>query len=209
MAQIPPLRREDLPDLEPLFGIVESVMGFLPNSLLTMARRPELAKAFLGLAGVVQGPGKVDPETKHLVSFVSSRAAGCRYCQAHTGHSAERAGAAPDKIDAAFEFETHDLFDDAERAALRLARDASLTPGAVTDAHFEALRRHYDEDAILEIVAVIALFGWLNRWNDTLGTALEARPLDFASSHLTGHGWEAGPHGSGGSAAAGKGRQGR
>ena len=204
MARIPPLRREDLPDLEPLFGIVESVMGFLPNSILTMGRRPELAKAFLGLAGQVQAPGKVDPETKHLVAFVSSRAAGCRYCQAHTAHSADRAGAPPEKIDAAFEFETSDLFDEAERAALRLARDASLASGAVTDAHFEALRRHHDEDAILEIVAVIALFGWLNRWNDTLGTTLEASPLGFASSQLVGRGWEAGPHAGEPSAPAGK-----
>jgi uncharacterized peroxidase-related enzyme len=195
MAHIAPLRREDLPEFEPLFGIVENLMGFLPNSILTLARRPELARAFLALAGQVNAPGKLPPATKQLVAFVSSTAAGCRYCQAHTSHSAERGGAPPQKIEAAFEFDTSPLFDDAERAALRLARDASFTPPAVSNAHFEELRRHYDEDAILELVAVIALFGWLNRWNATLATELEAAPLAFASQHLQSSGWEPGPHG--------------
>jgi len=197
MPRIAPLSREELPDLEPLFGIVESLMGFLPNSMLTMARRPELLKAFAGLAGVVNAPGVLERETLQLVAYVSSRAAGCRYCQAHTSHGAERAGVASEKIEAAFDFETSPLFDPAERAALRLARDASIAPPAVEDSHFAELRRHWDEDAILALVAVISLFGWLNRWNDTLATELEPAPLAFASGHLTAQGWEAGPHSAG------------
>ena len=77
MPRVPPLKREELPELEPLFRVVEQLMGFLPNSLLTMARRPELLKAFAGLAGLVNGPGALPPATKQLVAFVSSRAAGC------------------------------------------------------------------------------------------------------------------------------------
>lgn len=194
MPRIPPLPRQELAEFEPLFRIVENLMGFLPNSLLTMARRPDLLRAFAGLAGLVNGPGKLPPATKRLVAYVSSRAAGCRYCQAHTSHGAERAGVPAEKIEAAFEFETSPLFDEAERAALRLARDASLAPSAVSDAHFEQLRQHFDEEAILELVAVISLFGWLNRWNDTLATELESGPLAFAGAHLTRSGWEVGAH---------------
>lgn len=194
MARITPLTREELSDLEPLFEIVEKLMGFLPNSLLTMARWPELLKAFVALAGVVNGPGTLGRETKQLVAFVSSRSAGCRYCQAHTSHGARRAGVSAAKIEAAFEFETSPLFSDAERAALRLARDASLAPAAVDDSHFSELREHFDPAATLEIVAVISLFGWLNRWNDTLATGLESVPLQFAKEHLTEGGWAPGPH---------------
>jgi hypothetical protein len=43
-------------------------------------------------------------------------------------------------------------------------------------------------------VAVISLFGWLNRWNDTMATELEDEPLAFASQHLTANGWSAGKH---------------
>jgi hypothetical protein len=47
-------------------------------------------------------------------------------------------------------------FSDAKRAALRFAQAAGKAPNAVTDADFAELRRHFDEDEILEIVAVIA-----------------------------------------------------
>ncbi|MDX1649992.1 MAG: carboxymuconolactone decarboxylase family protein, partial [Myxococcota bacterium] len=95
---------------------------------------------------------------------------------------------------AADEFETHPAFDDRERAALALARDAAAHPPAVDDGHFEALRRHFDEDAIVELVAVIALSGFLNRFNDTMAKTLEDEPLAFARARLAASGWEPGAH---------------
>ena len=194
MPRVEPLRREDLPELEPILQMAEGAMGFVPRSLLTMARWPELMQAFAGLAGTVNLGGKLPAELKRLVSFVSSNAAGCRYCQAHTSHGVERAGGTAEKLDAAFEFETSPLFSEAERAALQLARDASLVPNAVEDAHFDALRRHFGDEEIVELVAVVALFGFLNRWNDTMATALEAGPLAFAERQLGARGWTAGKH---------------
>jgi uncharacterized peroxidase-related enzyme len=194
VPRVEPLRREELPQFEPLFQMAEGAMGFVPRSLLTMARWPEMMQAFAGLAGTVNLSGKLPPALKQLVAFVSSHTAGCRYCQAHTSHDAERNGLATEKLDAAFEFETSPLFSEAERAALRLARDASFVPNAVEDAHFEALRRHFGDEEIVELVAVIALFGFLNRWNDTMATALEADPLAFAESRLGDRGWTAGKH---------------
>jgi uncharacterized peroxidase-related enzyme len=193
-VRVEPLDRETVPELAPLFTLVEQAMGFVPNSLLTMARWPELVRAFGGLAAVVGAPRRLPPGTKQLVAFVSSRAAGCTYCQAHTSHGAARGGVPVEKIEAAFEFETSPLFDAKERAALRLARDASVSPPCVTDDHFRDLRQHFDDDEIVELVAVISLFGWLNRWNDTLGTPLEAKPLGFAEKHLAPGGWHAGVH---------------
>lgn len=195
MPRLAPLGRAELPDLAPLFAFVEQSMGFVPNSLLVMGRWPELVRAFGALAATVLASRRIPAATKQLIAFVASTAAGCRYCQAHTAHGAERGGVPVAKLQAAFEFETSPLFDAAERAALRLARDASITPSAVEDAHFDALRSHYDEEAILELLAVISLFGWLNRWNDALATPLEAGPLSFARTQLGPCGWEAGSHG--------------
>ena len=192
MPRITPLDRSDLADFEPFFEIIEEMAGFVPNSMLTMGRWPELLQAFNGLAGVIQAGASLERELIQLVAFVSSNTSGCRYCQAHTAHGA--ASRALEKIDAAFEFETSDVFSAAERAALRLARDSSLVPSAVDDSHFADLRAHYTEREIIELVAVISLFGWLNRWNDTLGTTLEQSPLRFGSENLAGHGWDAGKH---------------
>jgi uncharacterized peroxidase-related enzyme len=194
MPRVAPVSREELAEFEPFFAMVEQVMGFVPNSMLTMGRSPDILRAFGALSGAVLVGSSIDPGLRQLVAFVSSNASGCRYCQAHTSHSAERAGVSAQKIELAFEYETSELFSDAERAALRLAQDASLVPNEATDAHFAALREHYDEKQIVEIVAVISLFGWLNRWNDTMGTELEGRPLDFAEQHLAERGWEVGRH---------------
>lgn len=194
MARIEPLRREEIPALAPVFDLLEHTMGFVPNSLLIMGRWPELAQAFAALAGVVHTGGRVPAPLKRLVAYVSSTAAGCRYCQAHTAHLANRDGVDAEKVRRAFEYETAEVFDEAERAALALAHAASISPPAVSDSHFERLRRHFDEDQILGIVAVIALFGWLNRWNDTLATPLEESPLAFARQWLTETGWQPGPH---------------
>ena len=195
MAGVEPLDRSDLEDLEPLFEAVEQVMGFVPNSMLTMARKPDLLRTFGALAGSVLGPGKLSRELKQLVAFVTSNAAGCRYCQAHTSHSAHRAGSSSEKIEAAFEYETSPIFDEAERTALRLAQSAGLAPNQSTPEHFAALREHFDDEGIVELVSVISLFGYLNRWNDTMATRLENEPSNFAEEMLSKAGWVLGKHG--------------
>ena len=194
MPRVKPLDRKDLAEFEPFFEVIEQTMGFVPNSMLTLGRAPDLLTAFSGLAGTVLMSGKLAPDLKQLVAFVASNAAGCRYCQAHTSHSARRLGVDAAKIDATFEFETSDLFTDAERAALRLARAASVVPNETNDEHFAALRPYFGDEEIVELVAVISLFGWLNRWNDTMATALERGPLAFAASELGDRGWSAGKH---------------
>ena len=125
---------------------------------------------------------------------MTSAAAGCRYCQAHTVAHAEHLGVDPAKLAELWSFETSDHFDDAERAALRLALHAGQHPNAVTDADFDDCRRHYTDDQITAIVAVCALFGFLNRWNDTMATTLEAAPATVAQRVLAPQGWTAGKH---------------
>jgi alkylhydroperoxidase family enzyme len=125
--------------------------------------------------------------------MVASRAAGCRYCQAHEAVDARMRDVPKERIAAIWEFETSPLYDEAERAALRFARDASLVPNAVTPAHFEELRRHWDDGQIVELLSVVALFGFLNRWNDTMATDLEEIPAAFAGQTL-GATWEPGKH---------------
>src|SRR5712691_8379066 len=109
---------------------------------------------------------------------MASRAAGCGYCMAHTAHTAERVGVPAAKEAALWEYETSPLFTAAERAALRVAQGAAQVPNAVSDEDFAELKRHYSDAQIVDIVAVIALFGFLNRYNDTMATELEASPIE-------------------------------
>lgn len=195
MPRIAPLPETELAEFAPLFEEVRERMGFVPNSLKTMARRPEILRGFMALAQGVTGPSATLPaDLAQLVAHVASAAAGCRYCQAHTAHVAEARGAPPEKIEAVWEHATSPRFSAAERAALALAQAAAEVPNRAGPEHFEAARAHFSEAQILEIVAVVAFFGFLNRWNDTLATELEDSPLAFAEAHLAPRGWEAGKH---------------
>ena len=188
MTNMKPLARQEHPELEELFQLYDDTMSFVPNSLFTMARRPEILRAFSELITQIWRTGTVPVGLKPLIAIVASKAAGCRYCQAHEAVDAKMRGVPEEKIAAIWDFERSPLFSDAERATLRFARDASLVPNDVTPAHYEELRRYWDEGEIVEMLAVIGLFGFLNRWNDSMATDLEDVPMDFASRILA-HGW--------------------
>jgi uncharacterized peroxidase-related enzyme len=190
-----PLRREDHPELEELWRLYDESMSFVPNSLFTMARRPEILEAFSELITRIWRTGTVPVGLKPLVAIVASTAAGCRYCQAHETVDAKMRGVDEAKIAEIWDFERSPHFDEAERSALRFARDASVVPNAVTRAHFDDLREHWDDGQIVEILAVVGLFGFLNRWNDSMATDLEGIPAAFAGRTIGQHGWEPGKHG--------------
>ncbi len=194
MARVDPLSRESLGEYEESFGLVEEVMGFVPNSMFTMARVPNLLSNFQALAGAVFTNGLISPAMVQMVANLASAGGGCRYCQAHTAHSAERMGVDEAKLAELWNFETSEHFDDAERAALRLAFHAGQVPNAATDEDFAECRKHYTDDQIAAIVSVVALFGYLNRWNDTMATNLEDSPRSFGERVMADQGWEIGNH---------------
>lgn len=194
MTRIAPLDRADLTDDEEGFAAVEAFMGFVPSSLYSMARVPGLLDAFTRLAGAVFLNDLLPADLAQLIGSMASAGSGCRYCQAHTIAHAEHLGVSPEKLDALWGFETSDLYSDAERVALRLALHSGQHPNATTEADVDACRQHYTDDQITAIVAVCAVFGYLNRWNDTMATTLEPVPLASATRLLAPHGWEAGKH---------------
>ena len=196
MAHISPLPRDTHADLAERFKHYQETRGFVPNSILTMQRRPNISRAFMALNQAVLYEGTVSEELKMLVSLIASQAAGCKYCQAHMANLASIYEASAEKIAAVWEYQTSPLFSDAERAALNLAFKASIVPNEASDADFDELKQHFDDDQIVEIVASIALFGYLNRWNDTMATDLEEFPAGVAGNLIGGVGWTPGKHGS-------------
>ncbi len=182
-------------DIQERFTHYRNTRGFTPNSIMTMARRPGIVRAFMQLNQAVLYEGTVSEELKMLISLIASQAAGCRYCQAHMANLAKIWHASAEKIAAVWDFETSPLFSDAERAALRLALHGAMSPAQATQAHFDAAAEHFDEGEIVEIVASVSLFGFLNRWNDTMATELEELPADVAKETLgVSFGWEPGKH---------------
>ncbi|NKB45491.1 MAG: carboxymuconolactone decarboxylase family protein [Alphaproteobacteria bacterium] len=179
MPRIDPLPLESLPaEFQERMKTGEERMGFRANDGLTLARVPGLMEGLSAMTWAIYGKdGLVTNEIKRLVSIVTSSAAGCTYCQSHTVHGADMAGIDAEKIKAIWEYETSPLFSDAERAAMRVAQGAGHAPVECTDADFDELKKYFDDNQICEIVSIIALFGFLNKWNATLATDIEANPL--------------------------------
>ncbi len=195
MPLVTPLSAEHDLETKELAEFFNETLGFCPNSVLTMQRRPAISKAFINLnKAVMANEGRVTSALKRLIAWVSSNATGCRYCQAHAIRAAERYGAEQAQLENVWEYRTHPTFSAAERAALDFSLAASMVPNAV-DANIKtALYAHWNEGEIVEMLGVISLFGYLNRWNDSMGTILEEDAIESGDQYLGKHGFEVGKH---------------
>ena len=195
MARLEPLPASATPQLKPHFDFFLGTLGFTPNSVLTMQRKPKLVQALAQLNAAAMDPdGEVDLGFGRLIGHVASKAAGCLYCQAHTLLGAANFGVDEAKLAAVWTYASSPLYTDKERVALDFALAAAAQPNAVTDELFARLRAHWSESQIVEILGVVAMFGFLNRWNDSMATPLEARPLEVAVQAAGERGFDAGKH---------------
>jgi alkylhydroperoxidase family enzyme len=195
MAHLRPLPPETTPELRDDFAIFERILGFVPNSLLTMQRRPGMVKGFGELTKAVMDPdGPVDLGFMRLVAHFASRAAGCQYCEAHSLVAAQIHGVSQEKLDAIWDYRDSPLYSEAERAALDYALAAGAVPNGVDDAIMRRMEAHWSEEQIVQILGAVCLYGFLNRWNDSMATDLEDAPRAMGERVLARGGWTGGKH---------------
>ena len=196
MSRLPPLPPDTTPELKSHFDFFLGTLGFTPNSVLTMQRKPRLVQAFAQLNAAVMDPaGEVDQGFRRLIGHVVSKVSGCLYCQAHTLLGAQNFGISEAKLADVWTYASSPHYSVRERLAMDFALAASSQPNAVTDAQFAELRQHWGDGEIVEILGVVAMFAFLNRWNDTMATPLEMPAARVAVQALGAHGWSSGKHG--------------
>jgi len=195
MPLVTPLASDENEEVAELARFFNETLGFCPNSVLTMQRRPAIAKAFINLnMAVMANEGRVTAEQKRLIGYITSANTGCQYCQAHTILAAERYGATDERLESIWSFRDSSLYTAAEKAAFEFALAASSVPNAVDDNITKALHQYWDEGEIVEILAVISLFGYLNRWNDSMATTMEAGAIAAGTKRLHATDWSRGKH---------------
>jgi uncharacterized peroxidase-related enzyme len=195
MPLVEPLGADHDAEVAELARFFNETLGFPPNSVLTMQRRPEIAKAFIELnKAVMHNAGRVTSEQERLIGYIASLTAGCRYCQAHTARAAERYGGSDARLSEIWDYERSDLFTPAEKAAFAFAQAAASAPNGVDDAIAAPLKAHWTDEEIVEILGVVALFGFLNRWNDSMATTIESGAIESGQKHLAARGWAPGKH---------------
>jgi alkylhydroperoxidase family enzyme len=193
--RLDPLPPSHSPELKEQFDSFFKSLGFVPNSVLTMQRKPKLVRAFVAMQGAIWDPeSKVDRGFKRILAHVASRTACDEYSMAHTASGALHFGVDEKKLLAAWDYRTSPLYSAAEKAALDVAVAAGSIPNAVTDAMFVELRKHWTEEEIVEIVNVVAMAGFLARWNTTMVTPLEEEPTKVGDEYLAPRGWTGGAH---------------
>jgi uncharacterized peroxidase-related enzyme len=195
MALITPLSQDENQEVSELAKFFNETLGFCPNSVLTMQIRPAIAKAFINLnIAVMENCGRVTAEQKRLIGYITSANTGCRYCEAHTILAAQRYGGTEERLNNIWQFRDSTLFTDAEKAAFEFALAASSVPNAVDEAIETELKKYWDEGEIVEILGVISLFGYLNRWNDSMATTLETGAIKAGSEYLQHNDWQVSKH---------------
>src|SRR5919204_550275 len=124
--RIEPLPPEHSPELAPEFSSFLATLGFVPNSVLIMQRRPELVRAFVAMQRAIWAPtSRVDRGFKRIVAHVASRASQDPYSMAHTASGALHFGIDAQKLAAAANYRVSPLYSAAERAALDVATAAN------------------------------------------------------------------------------------
>jgi alkylhydroperoxidase family enzyme len=181
-----------------LLELVRTLIGVVPNCDRYLEIWPTAFRSynvmvpnFLNLPFLVWGMG-APRTTIGLTLYVSSRAAGCPYCSAHTCSFALRRGATVEEVAAALEGASP--LSQRDRVAVRVARALSVIPADLRDEDRAELRRHLSEADVEWVVLAAAMMGWLNKTMDALGVPLEEPTVAEVSGVIASSGWTPGKH---------------
>ena len=195
MERITPLARSAHPELEEFYKVWDKRLGYLPNTILTLSRKPNIVMAFARLSEAVHNDCSLPPMVRGLVGFMASATASCNYCMAHTATAAVRYGIPEALVVNLMAFETDPNFSEQLRAALQFSRAMASQPAGMTDAILKNVRKHFSDVQVIEIAAICAFYGWLNRMNSGLQMELEEEPRTFSEDKLAKTAWKIGTHG--------------
>jgi len=134
--------------------------GRLPRAFLAMS-------AMYGVLDRKASP--IDAALRSLIQVRVSQINGCGFCIDINSASGLKRGVGQKKLAALSEFERSDLFTERERTALRYAEAVTYSNRRTDAALIEALRKHFDNDAIVELTALIAYQNMSSKFNAALG----------------------------------------
>jgi AhpD family alkylhydroperoxidase len=140
---------------------------------------PDAFKALLATEREVHRSG-LEESLLELVKMRASQINGCGYCLDMHSKDARAAGETEQRLYLLNAWREAPFYSDRERAALAWTEAVTrIGEGGVSDALFDAVRRHFDEKAIVDLtLAVIAINGW-NR----MAIAFRSKVGDYVSPH--------------------------
>lgn len=163
--------------LRTFFDGCERLIGRVPNSMRVYGRAPNSAPWLLPLLVSLQregAGGRLDGRTKELVVLATSFTNACNYCATHNTSLGQATGLTLDQINAVeSDYRSTDLLSDRDKAVVRWAEAVTRNEAARDKDAFEALGQWFDDEEIVEITWLSALFNMLNRVHDSLQIDIE------------------------------------
>jgi alkylhydroperoxidase family enzyme len=174
MARVPYLSREDATqDTKEVWDRVEAERKMpTANIFRALMNAPALLDAFLSYANALRDDSELSPRLRELAILTVGYATGSQYEIAHHQSHALKAGVTPGQLAAIDDFETSDLFDDVERAVMRLAKESTVDVDVTEDRWADAAAR-LDDKQMVELTLAIAWYNSGVRIMGLLGIDLE------------------------------------
>lgn len=133
-------------------------------------RTPKVFAAVALLYGALdRRSSPIEPPLRSLITVRVSQINGCHFCVDLNSFIVLRRGLDQTKLAALTEYETSPLFSEREKAALAYADAVTDSNRRASPDHFARLRRHFDDDAIIELTALIAFQNLSSKFNAALG----------------------------------------
>jgi AhpD family alkylhydroperoxidase len=158
--------------LRPFFWIQRRKYGTALDSALLWARSPPLFVGVATLYGMIdRRSSPIEPALRSLVTVRVSQINHCPFCVDLNSATLLARGAKPDKVQALDRWRASELFDERERVALDYAEAVTYPDRGVDDELIARLRRHFDDDAVVELTGLIAFQNLSSKFNSALGVA--------------------------------------
>jgi AhpD family alkylhydroperoxidase len=123
---------------------------------------------YLNSAGRVLTESTLPRATQELVKLRASQINGCGFCTDMHSKDAVAAGESQQRLNLVAAWRDAKVFTDAERAVLELTEQGTRiadAAGGVTDEAWANAAKHYDDEQLGALVALIALINTYNRLN--------------------------------------------
>ncbi|HHE76448.1 MAG TPA: hypothetical protein ENL27_00445 [Candidatus Parcubacteria bacterium] len=136
----------------------------VPEWVRVMAHRPEILKEFFELFKSIMGEGKIDKKLKWTIAYTVSETLKCPFCVDVTSKMLKKMGATDEEIE---QTKKMGNLSEREKDVLELVKEVTLKAHICTPELFEKMKKEFSEPEIVEIVSIIGLFNYINRFNNT------------------------------------------
>ena len=166
MALIPSLEKNEVAEIaKKVYEKFEKETGGVPEWVKVMAHRPEILKEFVELFDVIMKEGEIEALFKWKIAHTVSQTLKCPFCVDVSVKMLKKLGATEEIIEKIKNVETSSF---EEKETLLLVKDVTLDGHLDNPELFDKLKEEFNDAQIIEIISVIGLFNYINRFNNTL-----------------------------------------